>query len=173
MNEWEAIARRIAELERRLREFRVPERPNRIGCRVIRTTAQTIPNDTWTALSFDTEIFDYGNCWTSANPTRLYAPEPGLYIVSGGWTMNGAGVANAGAGIAIRVSGSTLVVVSSLTMNGSFFPSLSCSTAVWLNAGDYIEILARQITGASQSTYPGSVNVNQHTCFAALARISS
>jgi len=62
---------------------------------VSRSTAQVVTTGTVTTLSFDTELFDVGDMWNPAFPTRLTVPigGAGTYLVSAivPWAANAAG----------------------------------------------------------------------------------
>jgi hypothetical protein len=57
-----------------------------IGCIARRTTTQAITKATVTYASFSATEYDDGNCWEVGQPTRITAPEDGLYIVT--WAVN-------------------------------------------------------------------------------------
>lgn len=44
--------------------------------------AQTIPNDTETAIIWNSEIEDVGDMWDSGDPTKIVIPSNGLYLVA-------------------------------------------------------------------------------------------
>lgn len=52
-----------------------------IGCLAKRTTAQEVPKEKVTVISWSSTEYDDGDCWKEANPTRLTAPETGLYVI--------------------------------------------------------------------------------------------
>lgn len=49
---------------------------------VSRSSNQTIPYNTWTAISWDVEEFDNDFMHSADNPTRLVAPIPGKYLLT-------------------------------------------------------------------------------------------
>ena len=59
--------------------------PTQPACAVTRTASQSVPQNTWTDLAFDTEVTDVGNCFTPAAPTLLTAPAQaaGFYLAFG------------------------------------------------------------------------------------------
>jgi hypothetical protein len=63
---------------------------NRVGCKIRRSTAQTISNNTITSISFDTEVYDSGGYWTSGTDVTVPA---GRYLIGvrGNWDTNGTG----------------------------------------------------------------------------------
>ncbi len=53
------------------------------ACRVFRSTNQSIPNITWTALIFDNEAYDTNGMHDNAiTPTRITINTPGLYLLT-------------------------------------------------------------------------------------------
>lgn len=57
-----------------------------------RIAAQSIPNNTTTSVSFDTEVFDGRSMFVATSATILIA-EPGVYIITAGgtWAANATG----------------------------------------------------------------------------------
>jgi len=49
-------------------------------CHIRRTTNQSIPNNTTTTISFDTEVTDVGDLWDAGLPDRITLTEPGVYM---------------------------------------------------------------------------------------------
>jgi hypothetical protein len=127
------------------------------GAKVTRSSAQSMANDTWTAISYDTEDFDTDGYWTSGSPTRMTIPtgKGGKYLVSCVGYFNNA-----------STSGSRLVKV---TLNGNeyvpgygtWMPAATTRTHALLNtvlplsAGDYLEFLMCQTSGGSLNTEIG------------------
>lgn len=156
-------------------EARVTElngRRSGLGCRVVATAGQTIANRTPTALAFDSEILGNAEIWSEREPTRLYAPADGYYNAAGSWTL--AQAQNAVASrmwCGIRVNGTVYVAGSEIhTLAGRHANHAVNALYFWLNAGDYVEIMAYHEQGAAKTTYPASAT-EQHSCHAALLRI--
>lgn len=64
------------------------------GARVKRTSDQSIPDNSITAIIFDTENYDNDNMWTAApNPERITIQTAGIYLVIGQvhWAAHAAG----------------------------------------------------------------------------------
>lgn len=123
--------------------------------KAIATAAQSIPNASYTALTFGGESWDTdGMHSTVTNTSRLTAATPGLYHVMGMVPF----VANAtGRRYAIvqknGVGGATddtvnIVAVSSTTTSST--PLVN--REIYLAAGDYIELLVYQDSGGALST---------------------
>jgi len=65
------------------------------GCRVKRTSTQTIPNNTITPIIFDTENYDTDNMWEGvSSPSRITIRTAGIYLITGQvhWLTNAAGM---------------------------------------------------------------------------------
>lgn len=61
-----------------------------LSVRVRRTTNQTIPSGPITTISFDTEIWDFGDLWSPSSPTVINITEIGVWLVGGNlrWAKN-------------------------------------------------------------------------------------
>lgn len=123
----------------------------KVFCKAIQTTVQLIPATTFTAVTFDgADIDDALNMHDpTTNNTRITVPYTGMYMVTGSIWMN----ATAGGSLreaAIRVNGTSLVWENRQTnaQNAGAQPSVQVSGPVFLNSGDYIEIMAlNDVTG--------------------------
>lgn len=115
---------------------------------VRRSTVQTIPNNLVQRVSFDTELFDSGSVWDNTQPTRLVAPEAGLYAISGYVTF----LSNTtGRRLLFLTVNNTSEIGRSevATQNQPGGGHSVTVSALWsLNAGDYVELWVYQnITG--------------------------
>ncbi len=75
-------------------DWKVREEVTRPGCRVIRTTNQSIPNTAITNIILDSEHYDNDNMWEGVtNPERITIQTAGIYLVIGQvhWAANAAG----------------------------------------------------------------------------------
>lgn len=118
------------------------------------TAAQTLANNTSTAITFTTEDFDSeGGHSTSSNTSRYVAAYAGWYLVTGGIAYSNSAT---GARYAwLRVNGSDLAgSMASLTSVGaSDFAGVNVrSRYVSLNVGDYVEIVGHQTSGGNLDT---------------------
>jgi hypothetical protein len=118
------------------------------------TVTQSVANNTWTAITLDTEQQDtYGGHSTSTNTSRYTAQVAGWYTVSGVtvWGNNATGVR----GSRIHVNGSaiqgTCQLVTAVT-TGSLTGVSTPTRTVFLNVGDYVEVGGYQSSGAALST---------------------
>lgn len=126
--------------------------PTNDGAAVRRAANQSISEDTVTAVSFDTEDRDDGNYYTSGSPTRLTVANAGWYILAGSviWAASNTGFRRA----YWRVNGTTthgLVSVPPVSDSGST-SSQETSAVVYLNAGDYVELIAYKYVNGAPAT---------------------
>lgn len=119
------------------------------GARVYHSVNQSIPNATYQPLAFDSEHADIDGCHdTVTNNSRITIQTPGVYFLSGAITfaLNGTGERQ----IAIRLNGSTQIAKNGeVQASASYWCHLTIATAYWLNAGDYVELLGMQSSGAA------------------------
>lgn len=127
---------------------------------LLQGVAQSFTTATAAALTFDTEVHDNdGGHSTSTNTSRYTAVTPGWYMASGGvgWASNAVGIR------LLRWS------VNGTTVNGSgtqvYAPATSVvihlparTIMVFLTAGDFLELNARQDSGGALLTTVGSEN---------------
>lgn len=114
-----------------------------------RTTTQSIPNNTWTAINFDAEDFDnYGGHDNSTNPDRYTVQKTGVYVLtgSGDLVQNATGTR----GVRFTVNG-TAVPGSAVGPNAgaSDLWSASISTVLSLTAGDIVRLEVLQVSTAA------------------------
>jgi hypothetical protein len=121
------------------------------------TVAQSLPNNTWTALTFnvedvDTDIDGAGGHSTSVNTSRFTAQYPGWYLLGGavGFDTNGTGVRAvrwAVVGIALNAGGPILP-----TASGAVTVVPAPAELVYMTTGDLVELQALQSSGAALNT---------------------
>jgi hypothetical protein len=130
------------------------------GCRVYRSTAQSIAHNTLTALSFDTQVYDTDDCWVSSSPTRLTAKHAGYYLAGGQITMAMGATYGAEVLCVILVNGTNWKAAQQQNVAAGKSVGLAVTTGmIWLSVDDYIEIYARQI----QDVASAAVNLLQAT----------
>lgn len=123
--------------------------------------AQSVPNNTWTAITFDVEDWDSdvdgtGGHSTSSNTSRYTARYPGWYFVSGGvgFAVNTTGQR----GCRWSVNGVTQTAGASLWTASSAFES--CIPArgkyLYLAISDYVELYGYQSSGGALNTDVGT-----------------
>jgi len=121
-----------------------------IAARVIRTSVQSIPNSTWTAIGFSQATFDdrpsgLSAHWSSGTPTRLTCQVAGVYIISGHISFS----ANSTGRRVVRIlrNGTTQIALSSVNATSTQIVHISLSALLKLSVGDYIELGAYQDSG--------------------------
>lgn len=127
-----------------------------MGCRVSKGASQSLGNGQATAITFDTQINDTtpnDDCWTPAQPGRLYAREAGYYLAGGAITLKPAArsgnlvvIVRRGGGNWLQAHGTYLHPVDDSiysVMTGMFY----------LNAGEYIEMVGYHTLGSGIQTY--------------------
>lgn len=125
-------------------------------CTATQATLQTITTATQTAITLDAETFDpYGMHSTSSNPSRVTATVAAWYECSGTVAfVSGTGDRQVG----LRVNGTTFVpgsygaLVPGAVVAGVVVPTIP----VFLNIGDYVELMGRQASGGNLNTNVGT-----------------
>lgn len=120
------------------------------ACRIRRTSNQSIPNATWTQISFSTAVFDdrpagISSQWSSGSPTRLTCQVSGTYLIVGQVSFIG----NSTGRRVIRLlqNGTTALAIHGVNSGTSRLIHLTVSTVVKLSVNDYIELGAYQESG--------------------------
>jgi hypothetical protein len=141
-----------------------------------RTAALSIAHNTWTAIAWDTELWDtYGDMHDpTVNPSRFLINNTGRYDVRMGWNWNG-NTAGTSRQISCRknaagnpVAGTVLQYDSVSATAGNFGTNLVSCQMVWeeyLTAGEYLEGFAYQDCGAGLAPY--AVGTTVHTWMSA------
>lgn len=118
-----------------------------------KSTDMSVPSTTWTAVTFDTDIYDpYGFHSTSSNTSRLTVPAglAGTYRICaqwGDWPDATPGLGD----VAVRLNGTT-----DIGGNAGWLGAYGVATA-WVSchydlaAGDYVEVRAYQDSGVTKS----------------------
>lgn len=139
--------------------------PGKLGtipqARAYSSSFQSIPYDTVTALQLDSELFDTAGLHDNAPPnnTRLTAPIAGTYHVDAcvAWDPNATGLRS----LQIRLNGD----LASASAASQIAPAPAVSTTqhcagelVRLAAGDYVEMVVRQMNDAVGPLNAGSIS---------------
>lgn len=127
--------------------------------RASRSTSQSIPDATDTAITFDGVNSDAWVCWSAGNATRLTAPVTGRYMAVG--TAHFAGNATGVRSIWVEKTGtSTLARVQHITAGASLPTWLNISTPPFdmIGGTDYVRLIVRQNSG-------GALDVNNSSTF--------
>ena len=127
-----------------------------ISARVSKSADQSIPNNTATALTFDTEQFDTDAIHDNVtNNSRLTCNTAGKYIIVGSvrWASNAVGTRIA----QIRLNGVTLLA--SLQLDESDAVEITqqvITTIESLAVADYVELLGIQVSGVALDAIGGN-----------------
>lgn len=108
---------------------------------------QSISNNTYTKVQYDTVSFDPNSIWSTAND-RFTATIAGVYRVGGAVGFQGGGGAWNGS-LYVYKNGSAYLPLCQITP--SQMDLLSGNCLVQLAVGDYVEIFVRQQSGVSQT----------------------
>lgn len=136
-----------------------------VGCKLYKTSDQSISNATHTAITYQAEYFDTDSFHdTSTNTSRITIPagKGGKYlIVCKAFSMEGntTGVRNA----SIRLNNTTDIVSNAISIPGVASNAQQYFSAIWeLTAGDYIEHRVYQNSTATLQFY-GSGSDGQYS----------
>jgi hypothetical protein len=123
--------------------------PTAAGCFIYKSTVQTMTNNTYEIITFDTEAFDTDNFHsTSSNTSRITIPtgKGGKYQVNGNtqWANNTTGLR----GIELLLNGTAYITnfIAAPNSDGRCF--LTIAVVMSLSAGDYLELDVFQNSGA-------------------------
>lgn len=108
-------------------------------CRVSKSGTQTIPINTGTAITWDTESWDIGPIH-SGSSSQLIAPDDRIYegVLYGSWFTDTRGFRT----ILIRANGSTDVSAFKVEAEGSGPTLMTIPYEIFLSAGDYVQGMA-------------------------------
>jgi len=114
------------------------------AARVYRDTAQSIPNNTETALSFTLATKNDGGVWSAGSPTRLTAPVGGWYLVVAHiyWDTNATGYR----ALRLRWNGSITFGSTERAAHANA-RAYSVTSLLYLFVGDYAEAIVFQNSG--------------------------
>jgi hypothetical protein len=131
-----------------------------LGCRVTRGPSQSLGNGQQTAIAFDVQINDTApndDCWTSSQPTRLYAREDGYYLAGGAITFKTASSRSGKMSIIVRRGGSNWIHAQSAHLHTVDDTTYSMATGMfYMTAGEYVEIVVYHTLGDGIQSYQGN-----------------
>ena len=132
--------------------------PTHIGCKLSKTSAQSIPNASFTVLTFDNEIYDTDAFHsTVSNTERITIPsgKGGKYSVF--WSVGFAGNATGTRNSYIGLNGSSAAFYGNIigVPNADTFFSTNYTT-LNLTAGDFIQMYVGQTSTANLNTNSGT-----------------
>lgn len=125
------------------------------GALVVRTSSQSIPNNTMTAISWSTEEYDDDGYWTSGSAARLTVPS-GVTAVRLAATVDFAANATSTERLLeVRKNATAfprpagLGETRAVSINGSVTTLQVVTARLVVTAGDYFELYARQQSGGA------------------------
>lgn len=115
-------------------------------------TTQTISNNTQTAIAWTVEVFDTNGFHDNAtNNTRITIPtgKTGYYLINARheWDGNTSGER----GLWVKKNGTTTVATADFHNAASTGPFMKVTGVQYLSAGDYIEMICYQTSGANRT----------------------
>ena len=125
------------------------------GVKCKSTVAQTISNNTSTALTWDSEDYDTNTYHsTSSNTSRITIPSGtgGYYAISGYVTSD----SQTSGFVELQIAKNGSAIASSTITPSNQLPSISAATVVSLVATDYVELLYKQNSGGNKQAYINS-----------------
>lgn len=146
---------------------------NQERTRVYRSTTQSLPNNTLTAISFDSTRWDtHGFHDPAVNPTRLtMRGKPGLYYCYAHLTFNAH--ATGFREVILRVNGGAgpdIAYEIDSPGSAAFGQRIGVGTAWVLDSFDYMEVMARQNSGAALTVLASSAT-GAYNADAGMARL--
>lgn len=129
-------------------------------CQVSNSVGHSIGNNATVTLDFDTEAYDTASMHDNAtNNSRITIPETGLYVVRMYVRFAAAGVTFTRARLQCRVDGTTAVInhaTSGASAVTDDWFSVERTFERTFTAGQYLELLVTQTSGASRTTSAGN-----------------
>lgn len=118
--------------------------------RIERTTSQSIPNNTPTAITFTSVALDSHSMFDAGNPTRLTIPIAGIYVFgfNGKWSFSTAQTETF-----FRANGSQDLDRQSQYDTVIQDPDFNTAYQWFFQPGEYIEVVVLQVSG-------GNLNIN-------------
>lgn len=135
--------------------------PNWHGCRVYKSTTQSISNNTQTTIAFDAEYYDTDGFHSNVtNNSRMIVPAglAGVYQIRGriNFTSNSTGPRYAIIGLNGQTSAQYDSYVVYQAVNGAE-TMIDVSTIISMSAGDYVELFGIQNSGAGININGGAI----------------
>jgi hypothetical protein len=124
-----------------------------------RSSAQSIPNNTATAINFTTgDVYDTDSMHsTSTNPSRVVANTAGVYLFW--YFMEFAGVNTTGLREAyLMINGTNIITVNAERNPTASFTTLGGQATYLMAATDYIELIVAQTSGAGLNATVASIS---------------
>lgn len=129
-----------------------------LGASVLRTSTQSLPDDTSTAIAFESAAFDEGDLWDIGAATRLTIADDGKYLV--GATLSFAADTTGKRQLIVRLNGTDVIAASEIPAVAGA-ENVCIAIVADLVATDYLELMALQDSG-------GALDVVTATFYASL-----
>lgn len=126
---------------------------NRPAFRANSTAGQSVPNNSWQPIQFNSVLLDTDAGHSSiVNNTRYTCQVAGVYWVKGSIAWNPDSSAACRTDTSIAKNGSTVSGSATFMYRLTFeFTGYAASTLLRLNVGDYVELWVRQFSGVTFS----------------------
>jgi hypothetical protein len=122
------------------------------AARVTKTTAQSIANNTYTALTWGTQVFDNGALWDSGNASRFTIPGSGDKMVTVSFNIwfasNSTGLRRCGV-IINGGAGASSEYIDARPPTSGAITYIHDSFTVYCQGGDYLEVFVFQSSGGA------------------------
>lgn len=118
---------------------------NKVMIEVYQSSGQSISDSTLTVVNLQTEIYDKGSNFAS---NKFTAPRAGMYQISAQIIYPGMTDQKYGDCI-LRLNGATYLQWKREFMSGSYNLHPACSKAIYLAAGDYVQLIASHNKGSA------------------------
>jgi hypothetical protein len=122
------------------------------SCRLVRTTAQTISNNTYTHIDFNSEDYDIGNIGDPVTNYRIDIRRSGVYQVTAFMTTNADLDADEWLTGYMTVNGITVSRDNDLSRGTNWYLASNPCQILYLSAGDHVEFNITHSEGASINT---------------------
>lgn len=115
---------------------------------VVRAATQSIPDSTFTAIAWDTELVDTDGMWVPASQTRLTCARSGTYLLTASAAVNA--IWGGRVGVAAIRSGSNIAM---RLRRADDSVAATVSKQITMTVGQWIEIHMFQNSGAARNTF--------------------
>jgi hypothetical protein len=159
------LVSRVVAMERRLQRLEAVELGPQGGARVYNAAGQAFADGAWVACQYDTVVQDTRGFWDAATPTRFTADRDGTYDCSMGIVIPRGGTSERRYYVAIQVNGANFQYMNMRDSNKTA-TNVACAISgkVVLQAGDYVEFVVSQNSGAAQTSQLATLaNMHHHS----------
>lgn len=120
-------------------------------CKIRRNSSvQSVGHGSWTSVTFNNEIHDYGNLWSVGLPSRITLPASGVYYFKSTLKFAHGGVGGTGIRAArFRANGSTVFAEVGYSAAGAGTDTTVEISTIGIFSSGYVEVQAFQSSGIS------------------------